>query len=153
MTEREYNHLPSEVLRTILDIRASCKELDPDFKPYAIDQGIIIVDLNGSGSKDIMLDAKNVCNRVMAGANCSNHGCDLKIWKQISRFSWKKSFDEHLYRKFISISEKNRFRMMAVSIYAADPRCKPDPKKYYTAGQSCDALVYYKNNRWTWKKI
>ena len=37
MTEREYNQLPNEVRDTVREIRASCKELDPNFKPYAID--------------------------------------------------------------------------------------------------------------------
>ena len=109
--------------------------------------------LDVGGSKGIILDAETVCNGRHAGANCNNRGCDLKIWKQTSRTSWMKIFDEHLHRNFISITEDNRFRMMAVSVYAGDPHCKPDPNKFYTSGQSCDALVYYRGDRWIWQKI
>jgi len=151
MSQAEFDRLPKEVRATIQNIRTSCKELDPDFTPYAIDQGITIIDLDGS--KAIMVDAEDVCNGWVAGANCSNRGCDLKIWKQTGTNVWRKVFDEHLYRKFISLSDDNRFRMMAVSIYAGDPRYKPNPKKDYTSGMSCDALVRYRNNNWTWEKI
>jgi hypothetical protein len=153
MTQQQYDQLPKELRDTVREIRASCKELDPEFKPYAIDQGITIVDLEGTRSRDIMLDAEDVCNGRMAGANCTNRGCDLKIWKQTGATSWRKIFDEHLHRKFISLSEDNRFRLMAVSIYAGDPRCKPNPKASHTSGQSCDLLVYYRNHAWVWQKI
>jgi hypothetical protein len=153
ISQGQYEQLPQEIRNTVRDIRDSCKENDPDFKPYAIDQGITIIDLDGSGSRDVMLDAENVCNGAHAGANCSNRGCDLKIWKQFGRTSWHKVFDEHLYRKFISLSENNRFRMMAVSIFGGNPHCKPDTKRDYTSGQSCDALVYFRNNSWSWQTI
>jgi hypothetical protein len=153
MSQTQYDQLPQEVRNTVRDIRNSCKEDNPDFKPYAIDQGITIVDLDGSGSRDIMLDAENVCDGAHAGANCSNRGCDLAIWKQTGKTSWKKIFKEHLHRKFISLSEDSRFQLMAISIYAGDLRCKPDPKRNYTSGQSCDALVSYRNGSWIWQKI
>src|ERR1700754_3733750 len=105
LTQSQYDQLPQEVRNTVRDIRNSCKEDDPDFKPHAIDQGITVVDLDGRRSKDIMLDSENVCNGAHAGANCSNRGCDLVIWKQTSRNSWKMIFKEHLHRKFISTSD------------------------------------------------
>jgi hypothetical protein len=122
--EFEFNQLPKEVRETVRDIRAACKELGAD-DPYAPDAGIQLVDLDGRGSRDILLDAEHVCSDWIKGGNCSNRGCDLMIWKQTDKNSWKKVFDEHLVggSKFISIDRDNRrFRWMAVSIYAGDPR-------------------------------
>ena len=89
----------------------------------------------------------------MTGANCSNRGCDLQIWKQLGQGSWRKIFDEHLHRNFISISEQGRLRLMAVSVYAGSPHCAPGLGRNYTSGQSCDALVRYRNGSWIWEKI
>jgi hypothetical protein len=77
-----FQDLPREVRSHVDEIRRSCKELDADFKPYDAMQGISVIDLNGDGSRDLMVDNEEVCNSHMAGANCSNRGCDLIIWKQ-----------------------------------------------------------------------
>ena len=116
-------------------------------------QGITAVELAGDSSRDLMVDAEHLCNSWMKGANCTNRGCDLKIWKQVGQQSWRKVFDEHLHRKFISLSENGRFRSMSISVYAGDPHCQPVPGKNYTSGQSCDVTVDYRNGRWVWKKI
>jgi hypothetical protein len=147
----EYERLPQEVKAELQEIRKSCKELDPEFVPHSIDQGIDIVKLDGSTA--IILNAEYVCNSRMAGGNCTNHECDLKIWKQTGKTSWKKIFDEPLYRSFISIDENNRLKLIAASIYAGDSRCKPNPKKDYPYAQSCDVLITYRNNDWIWNKI
>jgi len=154
MTELEYSQLPREVRDTIRDIRANCKELNPDFKPYAIEQGIMIVDLDDSGSKNIVLDAENVCNGQVPGANCSNRGCDMTIFKETSRGQWQKIFKEHLYAKYLAIDwETMRLQLMVVSIYAGDPRCQPDANKDYSSGKSCNLIVTYRNNQWNWQLI
>jgi hypothetical protein len=154
MSDADYDRLPQEVRTDIEETRNACRELDPEMRLYAIDQGITIIDLDGHGPGDIMVDYEDVCtDRRTPVGHCSNRGCDLTIWKRAGNASWKKVFDEHLHRKFISLSERNRFQLMAVSIYAGDPRCKPDPKRSYTSGRSCDALVYYRNGSWIWHKI
>ena len=118
-------------------------------------QGFTTIDLDGDGSRDLMVDTVDLCNRCFFGANCSNRGgSDLVIWKQVGRRSWKKVFDHHLYRKFISLNgERQKFQLMAVSIYAGSPQCKPAPGKDYRSGQACDALVRYRDGNWVWEKI
>jgi hypothetical protein len=117
-------------------------------------QGITVVDLDGNRSRDLMVDNEELCNAAMAGANCSNRGCDLTIWKEVGRGSWRKVFNEHLHRKFISLNiATGRFQLMAVSIYAGDARCKQDQQRLYTSGENCDLLVSYRNGQWIWQPI
>lgn len=146
-----YRQLPQEVRAHIEAVRSACKEYNADFSTYDDLQGVEVVDLDGDGSQDILIDNEGLCGDHLAGANCSNRGCDLLIWKQIDRRSWRKIFEEHLHRKFISIErDANRFQMIAASIYAGDPRCEPAPDREYTSGQSCDLLIYFRNGKWEW---
>jgi hypothetical protein len=149
----QFRELPREVQDHVNKVRQSCKDLDPEFKPYDLMQGITAIDLGGDNSRDIMVDNEKLCNNWMKGENCSNRGCDLKIWKQIGSRSWQKVFDEHLYQKYVSVSEKRHFRFMVVSIYAGDSKCRPEPGAFYTSGQSCDLLVSYRNGRWLWEPV
>jgi hypothetical protein len=151
--ELHFRQLPNDVRTYVEDVRKSCTALDPSSKPYDAMQGISVIDLDGDGSRDLLVDAEQVCNSWLKGGNCSNRGCDLKIWKQTGRHGWRKIFDEHLYRKFISLSEDRQIRLMAVSVYAGDPHCEPVSGKEYTAGQSCDALIFYADKTWRWEKI
>jgi hypothetical protein len=90
-----------------------------------------------------------LCGVHMAGANCSNRGCDMSIYKEISKGSWRKTFHEHLYGKFLAIDwERMHLQLMVASIYAGDPRCQPIPNKEYTSGKSCNLIVTYRNNNW-----
>lgn len=149
-----FQQLPSEIRNHAVEVRKSCAELSGDDKTFNEMQGIEILDLKGNGSRDIVVDNKGLCGSHMAGANCSNRGCDMRIYKEISRGAWRKIFDEHLYGKYLAIDwEKMRFQLMVVSIYAADPRCQPPPGKEYTSGKSCNLIVTYRNNRWNWQVI
>ena len=88
-------------------------------------QGIEILDLKGDGSQDIFVDNEGLCGSHMAGANCSNRGCDFSIYKEVSRNHWRKIFAEHLYDKFLAIDwDTMRLQLMVVSIYAGDLRCQ-----------------------------
>jgi hypothetical protein len=75
--------------------------------PAGLGVGIQEIDLEGRGSRDILVDSEYVCSDWIKGGNCSNRGCDLMIWKQTGRSSWKKIFDKHLIgrRKFVSVDE------------------------------------------------
>jgi hypothetical protein len=153
MPDLQYQQLPADLRNYVEGVRQSCKELDGEFKPYNLMQGITVVALDTEGSRDLLVDAEELCNARMAGANCTNRGCDLKIWKEVGQRSWRKIFDEHLHRKFISTSEQGRLKLMVVSVYAGSPRCGPLPGRNYTSGQSCDAMVRYRNGSWIWEKI
>ncbi|MEJ2433885.1 MAG: hypothetical protein P8Y53_12270 [Pseudolabrys sp.] len=133
------------------DVRKDCEDLVPDFTPDDVMQGAASIKLGGAHA--LFVDAETLCNRRMAGANCTNHDCELQIWKRAGTRSWRKVFDEDLFRKFISVNDKDQFRLMAVSIYAGDRHCHPKPGKSHLGGQSCDALMRYRKNRFVWQVI
>ena len=149
--DMQYRNLPAELRQYAESVRKSCIDLSPDSKPYDLMQGINAVELGGAPA--LFVDAETLCSSRMAGANCNNRGCDLKVWKRVGPNSWRKVFDENLFRKFISLNDKGHFKLMVVTIYAGDPRCHPKRGKFYTSGKSCDALVHYRRDRWVWQKI
>ena len=110
-------------------------------------------DLEGDGSSDLLVDAEYLCARRMAGANCTNRGCDLQIWKQVGPRKWHKIFDDHPYDNFVSIGYDGPFKFMVLKIHAGSPRCRPDPDAEYSAGHNCDVIVRYRGGDWVWEKI
>lgn len=149
----QYQQLPPEIRKYADDIHRSCKEQDDSSQPSDLMQGIQVIDLDGSGARDLLVDAETLCNGWIKGGNCSNRGCDLKIWKQTGQRSWRVVLDQHVSRKFISTSEKDRLNLMALSINAGSPQCEPERGKQYTSGQMCDVLVRYKNGSMVYEKI
>jgi hypothetical protein len=149
-----FQQLPIELRQHAIEVRKSCKELAGDNRTFNDMHGIEILDLKGHGSRDIIVDNEGLCGTHMAGANCSNRACNMKIYKEAPRGQWHKIFDEDLYAKFLAIDwERMRFQLMVVSIYAGDPRCRPEPTREYTSGQSCNLIVTYRNNEWNWQRI
>jgi hypothetical protein len=98
--------LPADLRSYVNEVRQRCKELDSASQPHEVMQGIWPLDLDGNGSHDFMVDAQQLCNGWLKGGNCTNRGCDLKIWKKVDQRVWRKIFDEHLYAKFISASSQ-----------------------------------------------
>ena len=98
-----FQQLPREIRQHAMEVRKSCKELVGENRTFDDMQGIQIVDLKGDGSRDIIVDNEGLCGSHMAGANCSNRGCDVRIYKEISRGAWRKIFEEHLYAKHFAI--------------------------------------------------
>jgi hypothetical protein len=151
--EFKFETLPHEVRMHVEEIRDRCMEADPQFKPYDPMQGITVVDLDGSAAA-LIVDNEELCAPVRAaGFNCTNRGCDLKIWKQIDRLTWRVVFDEHLYRKFISVTDDGGFAGMVASIYAGSPQCRPPPNVEYSSGRSCYVLIKYRKGRWVWDRL
>jgi hypothetical protein len=149
-----FDQLPKEIRQHAVEVRQSCKELAGDNRTFNDMQGIQIVDLKGDGSRDIVVDNEGLCGSHMAGANCSNRGCDVRIYKETSKGAWRKSFQEHLYDKHFVIDWNTmRLQLMVASIYAGDQRCHPNPRQEYTSGKSCNLIVTYRNNGWNWQLI
>lgn len=145
--------LPAPVRQHVQSVQRSCLEYDPRAKPFAETSGIRAIDLTGKGRRALLVDNLDLCREHMAGANCSNRGCDLRIWEQRPNGTWKLTFNEHAHGKFISVDrDTNKLQFMAISIYAGDPRCEPTQGRDYTSGQSCDLLVTYENGRWRWRR-
>ena len=151
--ELTFSQLPKQVRDLAVEVRNRCKEIEPDMKLDYEMSGIQVLDLSGNGSRDIFVDDEELCGSLrLAGGNCSNRGCDMTIFKEISKGRWERIFQEHLYAKFIAIDwETMRFQLMVASIHAGDPRCQPH--KEYTSGHSCNLIVTFHNNKWNWQKI
>ena len=128
-------------------------EFNPDLK-FNDMQGIQILSLRGDGARDIVVDNEGLCGHQFAGGNCSNRGCDMSIYKEVSRGQWRKIFSEHLHEKFLAIDwERMRLQLIVAAIYAGDKRCHPTPNRDYTSGMSCNLIVTYRNHGWNWQRI
>lgn len=149
--EIKFFELPLDIQRHVTEVRKSCRELhDEGMHVSEPSQGVTVVDIERDGSTDFLVDNEEICGTHMAGANCSNRGCDLLIWQQRSG-RWFKVFEEHLHAKFVSIDEDTRhLQMMAVSIYAGDDKCDPPPETDFSSGKSCDRVVLFKHGKWQW---
>jgi hypothetical protein len=151
--DMQFQELPKEVQEKALEVRKSCKEADPERK-FDDMQGIQILSLKGDRARYIVIDNEGLCGAHMAGYNCSNRGCDMDIYKEVSKGHWRRVFHEHLYDKFLAIDwEKMRLQLIVGSIYAGDARCQPNPSRQYTSGMSCNVIISYKNDRWNWQAI
>jgi hypothetical protein len=152
--EITFKQLPAEIRDIAVAVRRSCTELAGNDKTFNDMQGITILDLKGDGSRDIVVDNEGLCGSHMAGANCSNRSCDMRIYKETAPSIWRQIFHEHLYDNHLAIDwETMRLQLMIVSLYAGDPRCRPDPSKEYSSGKSCNLIVTYRNNAWNWQLI
>jgi len=150
----KFQELPAELRSYVKEIRGRCKDLAED--PVADDsmQGIVEVDIDKDGQQDLIVDAEYLCSRRMAGANCTNRGCDFQIWREVGERRWQKIFDEHLYDRYISFGNSyGPLKFLVAKIYGGRPECKPDPSENYTSGMSCDVLVRYHDGKWTWEKL
>lgn len=145
--------LPSEIVRWVQDVQQQCIVNGGDLLRPTFGQGVVFTDIDDNGGADILIDARDLCGEWIKGGNCSNRGCDLKIWRQSAPNVWTKVFDEHLHRNFLSFDEARRLRLMVVSIHAGDRRCKPSPGRDYSSGEKCDLIVSFQGGRWVWKKI
>jgi hypothetical protein len=152
-TIMQFGQLPKEVRDRATEVRKSCNELNPEMTFNEM-QGIQVLSLRGDAARDIIVDNEDLCGAHLAGANCSNRGCDMVIYKEISKNQWRKIFDEHLYAKFLALDwEHMRLQLIVASIYAGDPRCQPTPGKQYTSGMSCNLIFSFRNDRWDWQLI
>lgn len=149
----EFRQLPAAIQKHVREVRAACNELNPENSSIYAMSGIQPVDIEGDGIKEILVNDLDLCNSHMAGANCSNRGCDLIIWKRAGN-GWRQVFNEHLHNQHVLVDyTTDRLKLIVATIYAGDARCKPDPKKAYTSGMSCDLLVRYRQGRWVWEKV
>jgi hypothetical protein len=149
----EFGQFPKDVRDHVSEVRKACKEENPEMT-FSDMQGIQVLSLKGDGARDIVVDNEGLCGAHLAGANCSNRGCNLTIYKEVSKGQWRKSFDEQLYDKFLAIDwEQMRLQLIVASIYAGDPRCQPNPRKEYSSGMSCNVIATYRNERWNWQPI
>lgn len=146
-TDEEFQNVPTEVRDIVLKTRKLCQGLGAKLPDEQL-HGVRFIDLDGDGSKDIVLDAKEICGRRIAEANCSYYGCDLIIWKQTGKTSWERIFNEHVWEYFLSVSSSDRFRLLAVSIPDGNSFCETE-----TDAMSCDAIVLRKNKSWVWEPI
>jgi len=140
------NLLPADVQSNIRAARDSCGTADS----YA-DAGLQMIDLNGDGSRDIIVDWAYVGCGAAGTTGCSNAGCDLEIFKQTGPTSRKRIFAEHVSGHFVSVGK--RFRLLAVHLVGGDARCKGEPIYEGSPKTFCDALVFWRRGTWAWQPI
>jgi hypothetical protein len=145
-------HLPATVTSHIAKIRNACADLmrgtGYSAIPEAETQGVEHVMLNGRPT--IVVSNELLCADHFPGANCSNRGCDLLIWRQRADGSWRKVFHEHLHERELIIESSNReLTHINIAIHAGDRRCRPQPNRAYTSGESCNLRARYRGDRWT----
>jgi len=139
--------LPGEIRAEVEEVRKACAEYMASFVPADEMQGVKRIRLAGRAA--ILVDHQSLCNGRRATANCSNRGCDLKIWVREATGAWRLSFNEHAYDRTLRIDRPSgRFRSMSVDLYAGHPWCNPEPGKTYTTGRSCRLTIRYVNGRW-----
>jgi hypothetical protein len=115
--------------------------------------GIQSIALGSGGEKVWMVDDEEVCGGLRsAGVNCTNRGCDLIMWQKDGG-RWREVFNEHLYRKFISVTETNRLAAIVASIYAGSRQCHPPRGVEYGSGQSCDVTIRFVRGQWKWERL
>jgi hypothetical protein len=152
-TQRLFDQLPRQTQADIRQVREWCTNAGTPVGSE-VDTGLQEIDLNGDGSHDIVIDWQRVACGDAGGGGCSNRGCDLDIYKQTGRASWKKIFSEHVGKHFMSTTydDRSRFRLLAISVVGGNSQCKinqnePGARRY------CDALVYWRQGRWQWEPI
>ena len=84
----KFKELPKDVRDRALEVRKACKEENPDLSFNEM-QGIQVFSLKG-GAKAVFVGNEELCGSHMAGANCSNRGCDFQIYKEVSKGQWRK---------------------------------------------------------------
>ncbi|HWK32855.1 MAG TPA: hypothetical protein VNR51_04145 [Hyphomicrobium sp.] len=149
--DEEYAKLPSPVRQHAEEIRKVCRDNDPDWKPGSAMSGILEVTMDGQQA--FVVDNKDLCAPIeSAGVNCSNRGCDLKIWKRQVR-DWKLVLDEHAYSRYVSVTPQGGLAALIIAVQARHPQCHPPSGKEYSSAETCDILGRYKQGRWHWEKL
>lgn len=143
-----YRQLPKNVRQHVEEVRQSCKEIGVE-PPYKL-AGIQAMTINGIPA--VSTDSGDLCGSPNAGINCTNRGCDFKIWEKQINGDWRETFSEHLYGKFVGINPDGSLRTLLVSISAQDDRCDLSEALKVTliSADSCEALVSYTASGWNW---
>ena len=143
-----WDELPADLQLHIRQVRSDCADLNPDVVPNNPLQGITAMDLDGDGRRDFFVENQHICNDHMAGANCSNRGCDISIWQQSETGGFERVLNEHAHRSFLSLNRStHQFQMLSISIYAGDPRCGAARKSDAMSSESCDLIFRYRRGR------
>jgi hypothetical protein len=71
---------------------------------YNLLEGIWSIELEKTPA--ILVDNEELRSAPITGANCSNRGCDLKLWTKKPFGDWSIIFDQHAFKKFVSIEKK-----------------------------------------------
>lgn len=154
-----FQTLPDEVRAYAREVRGHCKALQDEFpeeerKSYKFTpddemQGIIPGVLDGRPA--IIADNLTLCNDHLPGANCTNRGCDVVIWRQDDAGVWRRIFNEHLHERILDVDQSSgQIKPIKLRLYAGDPRCRPARNAQYSSGQSCALTAQYSAGTWKW---
>jgi len=147
--------LPRAVRMHVDRIRGVCRaELAGVANTPAVaepEQGIRRIMLAGRAA--ILVENELLCTDHIPGANCSNRGCDVLIWRQESSGAWRKVLQEHAHERDIRVdAATGELVVLKLAIYAGDRRCRPSRNRDYTSGEACWLSASYGNGKWTFRQ-
>jgi hypothetical protein len=145
-----FDLLPRQARQQILEVRQWCKEAGTE--TTYIDSGLQPIDLNGDGSRDIIVDWKHVACGAAGGGGCSNRGCNLEIYKRVGKASWKQVFSEYVSQLFVSQTYKGKLLLLAISLVESNSKCRAAPTDP-PSHERCDALIFWRKGTWQWRPI
>jgi hypothetical protein len=158
-----YSQIPVNIRSEVDRVRGECREAlsnsDEKMDLNSDMDGIEIGYLLSPNRKSILVDYSKICGPTFqsAGVNCSNRGCDLKIWQDRGDGRFAKVYDDHLYSRYIlyrfTQNGRAEIKRMTISIWAGDPRCRPQKDAEFTSGKSCDLDARWINGKWSYELI
>lgn len=160
-TAPTFETLPRDVQAYVSEVRGRCQAILDEipekdrqglnYLPSDPMQGIRYFQL--AGKPVIIADNFELCTSDVPGANCSNRGCDLVIWREDNSDAWRRIFQDHLYGRVALDLDAQQLQSMKVSIQADDGRCRPSSKRNYTSGESCNLVARFKNGAWEYQRV
>ncbi len=118
--ELPYAQLPAIVKGYVEEVRQTCREVEPDLKLSHDLTGIDQVFLDRNGTRGIIVRNSGVCLPLnTSGANCTNHACELTIWRQDRRKGWEKLLQESSHREYVLLENRtSRLKFIVLSLWA-----------------------------------
>lgn len=148
----QFEQLPIPVKRHAEEVRAACRDANSELEISYDMAGIS--DITIEGQPAFIVDDGELCSPFQsAGVNCSNRGCDLRIWKRTANGHWSLILEEHSRGKFISATENGTLAALVITVGALHPQCHPEPDREYVARDSCDLLGRYTRGKWRWQRL
>ena len=147
--------LPRAVQSHVDGIRAACREYLSGLAVAGdtTDPNRGIRRIMVAGRPAVLVENELLCEDHFPGANCSNRGCDLVIWRQESSGAWRKVLQEHAHERDIKIdASTGDLARLRLAIYAGDRRCRPSRNRNYTSGEACWLVAKYQKGRWVFER-
>lgn len=148
--ELSFKDLPNEMRDVIKKTQKRCAEWSGEAHDESDLSRVSIIDLDGTGSKDIILSHRNICRYLVRGGNCDTWGCDLSIWKQVEDRKWSKVLDEHVTGEpWVSMTPEGTLEALGISMVGGNKQCVAEETEE-NSKPICSALLFRRSRQWAW---